>query len=175
MTRSRILRLLGWTAIAVWAWRAGTGALRRHSLAEPGPASGVSGLASTHVPGVSGLASTQSGGETATVTPLRPGKDPLEDLISEQEAAAAAEAGSIGGPHSNNVELDPADHDPAMDAVLEAGGGYAEGYDIAEADLQENASHGDGHAEPTSDAFAPEAESDRSTAEYADVDGQDEG
>jgi hypothetical protein len=36
--------------------------------------------------------------------------------------------------------------DPAMQPVIEAGGGVAEGFEQAEADLVEHASHGDQHA-----------------------------
>jgi hypothetical protein len=51
-----------------------------------------------------------------------------------------------------------------MEAVYEAGGGEAEGFEAAEDLLIENASHGDGRAEPLSDAFTPELESDEVTA-----------
>ena len=45
--------------------------------------------------------------------------------------------------------------DPAFDAVYEAGGGESEGFEMAEADLIEHASHGDEHgtAKITQDAF----------------------
>jgi hypothetical protein len=83
----------------------------------------------------------------------------IDDLVEAEAAAAAAEAGAIGGPH-----LDDAHGDPAMEPVYEAGGGEAEGFEAAEDMLIENASHGDGHAEPMSDAFTPERESDEVTA-----------
>jgi hypothetical protein len=37
-------------------------------------------------------------------------------------------------------------------------------------ELIENASHGDGHAEPELDAFSPEREADRSAAVYGETD-----
>jgi hypothetical protein len=83
----------------------------------------------------------------------------VDDLVDAEAAAAGAEAAMIGGPH-----LDDAHGDPAMEPVYEAGGGEAEGFEIAEDMLIENASHGDGRAEPISDAFTPEIESDEVTA-----------
>jgi len=75
--------------------------------------------------------------------------DPLEALIEEEEEAAAAEVRLMGGPN----DLD-AGGDPAMEPVYEAGGGEAEGFELAEADLVENATHGDGHGDPMRDAFS---------------------
>jgi hypothetical protein len=87
-----------------------------------------------------------------------------DDQSAEREAdAAAAEAGSIGG------RRDP-DEDPAEQAVDEAGGGESEGFEQAEKDLVEHAQHGDPAPDPTSQAFTPEEESDRGTAEYGEAD-----
>jgi hypothetical protein len=91
-----------------------------------------------------------------------------DERIREEEAAAAREAAGIGG-----VAGDEDQFDPAMRAVYEGGGGEAEGFELAEADLIENASHGDGHGDPLSDAFSPEAETDRSTAVYGEPDEED--
>ena len=57
-----------------------------------------------------------------------------------------------------------------MDPVYEAGGGEQEGFEEAEAELIENATHGGGHGNPTRDAFFPEREADRSTAVYGEGD-----
>jgi hypothetical protein len=54
--------------------------------------------------------------------------------------------------------------------VYQAGGGEQDGWEIAEAELIENATHGDGGGQPERDAFTPEAESDRATAVYAEAD-----
>lgn len=85
-------------------------------------------------------------------------------LVAQEESAAAAEAAAIGGrvPHDA--------HDPAMDPVYQAGGGEQDGWEAAEADLIENATHGEGHANPLRDAITPEAESDLSTAQYGEAD-----
>jgi hypothetical protein len=89
-----------------------------------------------------------------------PGDDAL---VAEEEAAAAAEAGAIGGPR-----LDDAHGDPELEPVYEAGGGEAEGFEAAEEQLEDNATHGGGRGDPIRDAMTPEAESDEETA----VDGE---
>ena len=62
--------------------------------------------------------------------------------------------------------------DPARQPVEEAGGGVAEGFEQAEQDLIENASHGDGGGDPETDAIDNEnVEAERSTAEYGEADG----
>ncbi|WP_205699394.1 hypothetical protein [Conexibacter sp. SYSU D00693] len=94
-----------------------------------------------------------------------PGADDIETLVADEAAAAAAEAAMIGGPHQ-----DDAGGDPAMEPVYEAGGGEQEGFELAEQDLIENATHGDGGGNPLRDAFRPEVESDASTAAYGDPD-----
>ena len=86
------------------------------------------------------------------------------DLVREEEAAAAAAAAGIGG-----TAGDEDDFDPAMRPVYEAGGGVAEGFEQAEADLVDNAQHGDGRGDPLSDAFRPEAESDRASVSYGEA------
>jgi hypothetical protein len=94
-----------------------------------------------------------------------PERTPDDDLIREEEAAAGSDAAKIGGRAG-----DEEDFDPAMRPVYEAGGGEAEGFEQAEADLVENASHGSGRGDPEADAFSGEAESDLSGAEYGEPD-----
>src|ERR1700722_13795665 len=61
-----------------------------------------------------------------------------EESYEQQEAdLAASEAAQIGG-QAGDENLDPAQR-----AVLEAGGGEAEGFEGAEAALIDHASHGD--------------------------------
>ena len=93
--------------------------------------------------------------------PRRPRVDPL---VAAEEAAAAAEAARIGGVVPRVVD------DPALEPLYEAGEGEEDGWELAETDLIENASHGDGHADPELDAFSPEREADRSTAVYGETD-----
>jgi hypothetical protein len=88
----------------------------------------------------------------------------VDRLVAEQEIAAAAEAARIGG------VVPPVSPDPAMEPLYEAGEGEQEGWELAEAELIENATHGEGHAFPELDAFPPEPEADRSTAVYGESD-----
>jgi hypothetical protein len=64
--------------------------------------------------------------------------------VDREEDAAAAEAGAIGGPGADE------DLPPAERAAVEGGGGEAEGFERAEAELIEHASHGDPAPDPTS-------------------------
>jgi len=89
--------------------------------------------------------------------------EPDRDRVDAEADAAAAEAAQIGG-RVEEEDLDPADR-----PLAEAGGGYAEGFELAEADLIENAEH----AEGGHDRGVPEPESDRSGAAYGDPDSFD--
>ncbi len=88
---------------------------------------------------------------------------PERDPIAEEEAdAAAAEAARIGGPvPDDGVE------DPAQRPLVEAGEGEAEGFELAEGQLIENAEHGDLRRFPDRDAPPPEEQTD---AEYGEPD-----
>ena len=90
-------------------------------------------------------------------------RDPGDTDVQREADAAAAEAAAIGG-------RAPADEDPARRPVEEAGGGESEGFELAEEELQEHASHGDQGPNPARVAFTPEAESDRETAERGEAD-----
>jgi hypothetical protein len=86
------------------------------------------------------------------------------DPLDREADAAAAEAGGIGG------RVPEQDLDPAARPVVEGGGGEAEGFELAEEALIDNAENLDGGADPLSDAFTAEAESDRAGAEYGEAD-----
>jgi hypothetical protein len=109
--------------------------------------------------------------EWADFTKPTPGADPpgIESpaggLEEQEESAAAAEAAMIGG-RAPTSHVD----DPAMEPVYQAGGGEQEGFEQAEQDLIENASHGDDLGNPLRDAMSPELESDSPTAEYGGAD-----
>ncbi len=93
------------------------------------------------------------------------------DFATREEREAAREAAAIGGSNPDVGGADPSEPvDPAMQPVYEAGGGEAEGFELAERDLVRNASHDDGAGYPERDAFTPESETDRSAAEYAEAD-----
>jgi hypothetical protein len=97
-----------------------------------------------------------------------------DEFVEEQIRAAEEEAGAIGG------RADVIDHDlsPVSDEILteaerplaEAGQGYAEGFEQAETDLIESASHGTSAGSPLQNAFSPEVESDDVTASYGEPD-----
>jgi hypothetical protein len=89
---------------------------------------------------------------------------PDDPLLREEEEAAREEAAAIGGPAPDT------DADEAHRPLEEAGEGEAEGFEQAEQELIEHAEHQENLADPELDAFTPEAESDRSTAEYSEPD-----
>jgi hypothetical protein len=64
----------------------------------------------------------------------------------EQEEAAAAEAGSIGGRASSEGSPDEGQPDEAKRPPAEAGEGESEGFEQAEQQLVDHATHGDQHA-----------------------------
>jgi hypothetical protein len=75
--------------------------------------------------------------------------NPEDPLLRREEEAAAAEAGSIGGP------VPDYEGDEAHRPLEESGEGEAEGFEQAERDLIETASHGDGGYDPEVDDFTP--------------------
>ncbi|HKT84298.1 MAG TPA: hypothetical protein VJQ84_10720 [Solirubrobacterales bacterium] len=84
-----------------------------------------------------------------------------EALAEEEAEAAAEEAGEIGG------EVQKDSEDPAEQPLIEAGEGEAEGFELAEKDLEEIAEHGDQHRFPDNVAPPPEEETG---AEYGEPD-----
>ena len=81
---------------------------------------------------------------------------PDDPLVREEEDAAAAEAGSIGGraPEYEDEEGDAvAEEDRAL---IEGGEGVEEGFETAESDLREAASHGENRYDPESRDFGDE-------------------
>jgi hypothetical protein len=98
--------------------------------------------------------------------------EPTGDLVADEEQAAAAEAAAIGGRPVDDETPSPDDdwhgRDPAFEAVEQAGGGQAEGFEQSEALLIDHAGVPP-DADVTVDAFDlddpgtdvdPDAESD---------------
>ena len=85
-------------------------------------------------------------------------------LLRAEEEAAAAEAAEIGGPAPD------LEGDEAARPVVEGGGGEAEGFELSERELVEQASHGEDRWSPEDDAFPTETEKDRSSAAYSEPD-----
>ena len=81
---------------------------------------------------------------------------PDDPLVREEEEAAAAEAGSIGGraPEYEDEEGDPVDEEDR--ALIEGGEGVEEGFETAERDLVETASHGENRYDPEIHDFGDE-------------------
>jgi len=92
-----------------------------------------------------------------------------ESFVSDEERAAAAEAAGIGG-RRPDYDLDGEGEDESQRSLVEAGQGEAEGFELAEHDLIEAASHGDEGGSPELDAFEGEVESDRAGAVYGEPD-----
>lgn len=70
--------------------------------------------------------------------------------------------------------LDPAErHRKEREAVDEAGGGQSEGFELAEQELIEHTSHGDGHtpSKISQDAYA-EGDDESSDADYGEADAE---
>jgi hypothetical protein len=93
-----------------------------------------------------------------------------ESFVEEEAEAAAAEAAGIGGRRPDYDVDDDNGDDEARRPLEEAGEGESEGFELAEHDLIEEASHGDEGRSPEADAFAGEVESDESTAVYGEAD-----
>jgi hypothetical protein len=148
--------------LALGGLAAGGAAFRRRRRASTPPAP---------VPPTPAPASTAPASPPPVVSAPTPPPTPVvhtdDDFVAAEEAAAAAEARNIGGPR-----LDDAHGDEAFEAVAEAGGGESEGFELAEEQLIDNASHGGGRADPIGDAFTPEAESDERTAVDGEADSE---
>jgi hypothetical protein len=86
-----------------------------------------------------------------------------EAFVREEEEAAAAEAGSIGG-HGSNEDVEDAER-----PLREAGEGEAEGFEDAEQELIEHASHGSPAPYPPDLAGRPE-DARAADATYGDAD-----
>ena len=89
----------------------------------------------------------------------------------EQADLAAEEAGAIGGRVSS--EPPSQEHpDEAARPVVEGGGGEAEGFEQAEHELVEHASHGDEHAARRAIEDVPDTSDDARAAESGDPDAE---
>jgi len=88
-----------------------------------------------------------------------------EDYVADQEAEAAREASEIGGNPGDDYGVEESER-----ALAEAGQGEAEGFELAEQELIENASHeSDSNPDPTHLAGKEEA-SDPTAQTYGEAD-----
>jgi hypothetical protein len=89
-------------------------------------------------------------------------KPPADEALVEEEAeAAAAEAARVGGDAPKESE------DPAEQPLIESGEGEAEGFELAEKELEDFASHGNQRGFPDRDVPIPE---ERGEGEYGEAD-----
>ncbi|MGI9021574.1 MAG: hypothetical protein ACR2G3_12805 [Solirubrobacterales bacterium] len=94
----------------------------------------------------------------------RPDEAPSDDpRVDEEAEAAGREAAAIGG-RARDEDIPEAER-----PLREAGQGEAEGFEIAEEDLVEHASHGDDGPDPTHMAGEPE-EGTGPVGEYGEAD-----
>jgi hypothetical protein len=94
---------------------------------------------------------------------------PTPDRAQEEAEAAAAEAASIGG----RVSSEPPAEDQVDEAsrpLAEAGQGESEGFEQAESELIEHASHGDLHAARRAIEDAPDDSEDARAAAGGEAD-----
>ena len=95
---------------------------------------------------------------------------PEDALLRREEAAAAREAGSIGGA---TPEYDGDEESPASEAerpLIEGGEGVEEGFEVAERDLRETATHGENRYDPQSRDFGDEESAGDADAVYGEPD-----
>ena len=83
-------------------------------------------------------------------------RDPDDKLLQHEEEAAAAEARNIGGPPPEYEDEEDLPADEASRPLSEAGEGVEEGFEIAEDDLREAASHGENRYDPSTADFGDE-------------------
>lgn len=105
----------------------------------------------------------EEGAELTDLPALEP--VPAEiSLIEREEQLAREEAGAIGGV-SGNEGIPEAER-----PMAEGGEGESEGFELAEQDLIEAASHGSGNNNPLGDRFSPEDARSEGLAEYGEAD-----
>jgi hypothetical protein len=81
---------------------------------------------------------------------------PDDPLVRQEEDAAAAEAGSIGGRAPEYEDEEGDDVDEETRPLIESGEGVGEGFETAESDLRETATHSENRYDPESRDFGDE-------------------
>lgn len=104
----------------------------------------------------------EEGDELTDVPAFEPA--PAEATLLEEEELAREEAGAIGG-ISGDEGIPEAER-----PLAEAGEGESEGFELAEQDLIEAASHGSGNRNPLGDRFTAEDARSEGLAEYGEAD-----
>lgn len=99
-------------------------------------------------------------------------RDRYDELAEQEASQAAAEAASIGGRASSEPSPIDGEPDEAARPLAEAGQGEAEGFELAEQELVEHASHGDQHAARRAIEDAPDGSDDVLAAEAGEADSE---
>jgi hypothetical protein len=81
---------------------------------------------------------------------------PDDPLVRQEEDAAAAEAGSIGGRAPEYEDEEGDDVDEETRPLIESGEGVGEGFETAESDLRETATHSENRYDPEANPFGDE-------------------
>ena len=81
---------------------------------------------------------------------------PEDPRVREEEDAAAAEAGSIGGRRPEYEDEEGDEVDEATRPLIESGEGVEEGFETAESDLRETSTHGENRYDPEANDFGDE-------------------
>jgi hypothetical protein len=81
---------------------------------------------------------------------------PQDPLLRREEAAAAREAGGIGGARPDYEDEEDLKASEAERPLAEGGEGVEEGFEIAEDDLEEAASHEENRYDPSTANFGDE-------------------
>jgi hypothetical protein len=98
---------------------------------------------------------------------------PEEPLVRREEDAAAAEAGSIGGRTPEYDDEEGLDADEEARPLMEGGEGVEEGFETAERDLRETASHSENRYDPETRDFGDEESAGDADAVSGEPDGID--
>ena len=83
-------------------------------------------------------------------------EDRDDALLRQEESAAAREAAGIGGPRPEYEDEEGRAADEAERVRIESGEGVEEGFEVAESDLEEAASHGENRYDPEGTDFGDE-------------------
>jgi hypothetical protein len=83
-------------------------------------------------------------------------EDRDDALLRQEESAAAREAAGIGGRRPEYEDEEGLAADEAERVLIEGGEGVEEGFEVAESDLEEAASHGENRYDPEGVDFGDE-------------------
>src|SRR5215212_2044710 len=95
---------------------------------------------------------------------------PEDPLLRREENAAAREAGGIGGRTPEYEDEEGREAGEADRALIEGGEGVEEGFEVAEEDLRETASHGENRYDPSTADFGDEESAGDADAEPGEAD-----